>query len=260
MKISVRDNMLPGSVLDEKIFLLENIGYDAIELVGRDELKEKVSKAKDILPSHKLKVSTLSGYRGDLISPVSSERELALSDIKERLKWASELGAVGTIVVPTFGPPKLPDLTPYATSYQLERSLLISELRHLSKYALDYGTYVIMEPLNRYQTHFLNRLKDAYELAEESGEGIAFMADFFHMNIEEADMATAIKETFPRLKHVHLADSNRMEPGAGHTNFTPAFNALRELGYAGYGALECGFSKDPESSLTASLHYIKSLL
>ncbi|MGC8674749.1 MAG: sugar phosphate isomerase/epimerase family protein, partial [Thermoprotei archaeon] len=59
-------------------------------------------------------------------------------------------------------------------------------------------------------------------------------------------------------KHVHLADSNRLEPGAGHTNFAPAFKTLREMGYAGYGALECGFSAEPKKSLTSALAYLRS--
>ena len=260
MKFSVRDNMLQGMTLDQKFSLLEGIGYDGIELVGRDELGDKVSRAKEILPSYRLKVSTLSGYRGDLISPNPLERRLAISDIEERLGWASELGAVGLIVVPTFGSLKLPDLMPYASAYELERSLLISELKGLSKISVDKGVRVILEPLNRYETHFLNTLDQGYAIAEEAGEGVSIMADFFHMNIEEPDMAEAIRRNFKRLAHVHLADSNRLEPGKGHTNFVPSLKALGEMGYNGYGALECSLSEEPEKSLSSALSYVRSQL
>jgi len=259
MKFSVQENLVPGKDFQEKLSLLQELGYDGIELWGKQELGESLKRYTDLLGSYKVKVSTIcSGYRGDLLSASRTDRELAVAEIKERLKWASNVGAVGVIVVPTFGASKLPDLSPYSSSFELERALLITELKDLSKAALDAGAKVLLEPLNRYETHFLKRLKDAYELAEESGEGIALMADFFHMNIEEGDIPSAIRYAFPRLKHVHLADSNRMEPGTGHTNFAPAFKALNELGYAGYGALECSLSGEPKKSLAATLGFLKS--
>ncbi|MFP3220104.1 MAG: sugar phosphate isomerase/epimerase [Candidatus Marsarchaeota archaeon] len=257
MKFSVRDNMLAGMKLEDKISTLEQLGYDGIELVGKEELGDKVAKAKELIGSYRIKVSTLSGYRGDLLSPVPSERELALKDLEERLKWSSELGAVGLIVVPTFGGPKLPDLSPLISVRDLEKSLLVAELKKASRVALDNGVRVIIEPLNRYETHLVNTLDEARQIAEDAGEGISIMADLFHMNIEEADPARSIEENYVRLVHVHLADSNRLEPGAGHTDFGRILAVFKNLGYSGYGALECGFSTSPLTALGSALHYLK---
>ncbi|MGC8674760.1 MAG: sugar phosphate isomerase/epimerase family protein, partial [Thermoprotei archaeon] len=170
MKFSVQENLVPGNDFPEKLSLLEELGYDGIEVWGKQELGGNVKRYVDLLSSYRVKISTVcSGYRGDLLSASKSDREVAVADIKERLRWASELGAVGVIVVPTFGASKLPDLSPFSSAFNLERDLLITELKDLSKAALDVGAKILLEPLNRYETHFLRRLKDAYELAEESG-------------------------------------------------------------------------------------------
>jgi sugar phosphate isomerase/epimerase len=98
---------------------------------------------------------------------------------------------------------------------------------------------------------------DAYSIALEAGEGVAVMADFFHMNIEESSIPNALKSAFSRLVHVHLADSNRREPGKGHTDFGTPLKLLETLNYSHYGALECSLSGEPVESLRQALGYLK---
>ena len=64
------------------------------------------------------------------------------------------------------------------------------------------------------------------------------LADLFHMNIEEANLADALRAAGPHIGHVHFADSNRRAAGMGHTDFAPVVAALREIGYAGYLSAE----------------------
>ncbi len=68
---------------------------------------------------------------------------------------------------------------------------------------------------------------------------VKLLADLFHMNIEEADLAGAIRAAGAHVGHVHLADSNRRPAGCGHTDFAPVAAALREAGYGGYVSAEC---------------------
>ena len=51
------------------------------------------------------------------------------------------------------------------------------------------------------------------------------MADFFHMGIEEVDIAASIRANRQHLVYVHVADSNRLQPGRGHLDFRPGFRA-----------------------------------
>ena len=85
------------------------------------------------------------------------------------------------------------------------------------------------------------------------------MGDFFHMSIEEADLAESIRQAGNYLKHMHLADSNRQQPGLGHTDFKPAFQALKQIGFTGHMALECHLSGEPRAALAETARYIRSV-
>jgi sugar phosphate isomerase/epimerase len=86
------------------------------------------------------------------------------------------------------------------------------------------------------------------------------MADFFHMNIEEADIAKSIEDAGSYIMHVHLADSNRLLPGYGHTDFKSGFNALKKINYRNFMALECRIPGDPDIELPKCVKYLKSLI
>ncbi len=262
MKLAIQENLLPGATLQEKLAAAERLGFDGVEFWGHD-IEGRLPEIRAALSTVRVKASTIcSGYRGDLLSASREERLRAVEDIKVRLKAAAELGAVGVIVVPTFGGPKLPDLWPlYPSVRELEQALLVAELRELGKFAEDVGAYVLLEPLNRYETHFLNRLEQATSIIEEVGsKGVALMADFFHMNIEEASIAEALRRALKHLRHLHLADSNRWLPGFGHTDFREPFRVLKEGGYAHYMALECHVPEPREENLARSVKYLRGLI
>ena len=259
MKFSVQENLVPGKDYEEKFSLLKQLGYDGVELWGKEDLAQKVDQIKEASASYGISVSTICvGYKGDLLAASPKDRELAVNGIIDRLNWAAELGAVGVIVVPTAGGPKIPDLSPYATAVELERRLLIEELKLLSKKALDVGSRVIIEPVNRYESHLANKVADAYSIALEAGEGVAVMADFYHMNIEEANVIETLKSVFPRLVHLHLSDNNRSQPGKGHVDFAGPLSYLESLGYSYYGALECNLSGEPKASLKEEREFLRS--
>jgi len=262
MKIAVQENLIPKVSFKDKLIMAEELGFDGVEIWGRN-IEERVPELKEALSVSKIPISTIcAGYRGSLLGLEFEERRLAIDDIKSRLSIAAELGAVGVIVVPIFGKPKLPNLQPlYSNVEELERELLIEELKELGKHADDVGAYILLEPLNRYETHFIRTLKQAIKICEEVAiDHVKIMADFFHMNIEEADIPTSLKEASKYLRHIHLADSNRWLPGFGHTDFKSAFNVLKEIGYKYYMALECYVPEPKEESLKKSLKYLKSLI
>lgn len=262
MKFSVQENLVPGINLEEKLRRLENYGYEGIELWGRDELDGSIGSVREALSTSKIKASTIcAGYSGSLLSQGKEERETAINGVKKRLDWANRLGAVGVITVPIFGEAVVPDLSPvFKDKFELEWRLAIEEYRILGRYARDVGSIVIVEPLNRYETHFLHTLSQAASLCEEVGlDEVRIMVDYFHMNIEEADVKSSLKENLSKIVHVHLADSNRLAPGRGHTDFS-SLRILKDGGYKYYLALECGVSGDPEEELKRTLCFLKSFL
>jgi len=259
MKFSVQDDKVPGKDFRQKLSNLESYGYEGVELWGRPSVGEQLGELREALSSSKVKPSAIcSGYPGDLLAVERENRDRAVEGITQRLTWASELGAVGVIVVPTFGPPKLPDLSPlYRDERELEEKMLTDELKVIAKTAEDVGAKVLLEPLNRYETHFMNRLEQAASLCDIVGsEGVKTMADYFHMNIEERDIAESLRRFAGYVFHVHLADSNRLTPGSGHTDFS-SLGVLKNAGYRGYLSLECGVPGDPAVELPKTISHLK---
>ncbi len=262
MKLAVQEPLVPGNTSSERLCNMERYGFEGVEIMGRD-LPQKMEEKKSALSTSKVKLSTIcSGYGGDLLGPSRKERETAIDGLKERLKICADLGGIGVITVPTFRDPKIPDLYPwYADVREVEKQVLIEECKIVGEYAEDVGAYVLLEPLNRYETHFINRLQQAVEICEAVGrEYVKIMADLFHMSIEEDYIASSLEKAADYVFHVHLADSNRLLPGYGHTDFKSAFDALRKIGFKNFAALECRVSGNPDEELPKCVNYLKRFI
>jgi sugar phosphate isomerase/epimerase len=122
---------------------------------------------------------------------------------------------------------------------ELSLGYLADALRELGSLALSLGVDLIYEPLNRYETNLFNRLEDAAQFLEKEGiTGVGLLADLFHMNIEEHDMADSIRRNAHWIRHVHFADSNRRPIGNGHTEMNSVTEALHAIDYDGYVSAE----------------------
>jgi D-psicose/D-tagatose/L-ribulose 3-epimerase len=96
-----------------------------------------------------------------------------------------------------------------------------------------------IEPLNRFETYFLNTAADAAQLAKEIGHpNIGILFDTFHANIEEKNIAAGYTTLGPYLKHVHTCENDRGIPGSGHVEWKEVFQALRSLNYDGWLTIE----------------------
>jgi sugar phosphate isomerase/epimerase len=109
----------------------------------------------------------------------------------------------------------------------------------LGKEAAEKDVALIYEPLNRYETNLINTMQAGVEFIESRKiDNIKLLADLFHMNIEEADMADSIRKYAEHIGHVHFADSNRRPVGLGHTNMQDITSTLKEIGYDGFISAE----------------------
>ncbi len=101
------------------------------------------------------------------------------------------------------------------------------------------GVIFAIEPLNRFETYFLNTAADAAALAEQIGHpNIGILFDTFHANIEEKNIAAGYRTVGPYLKHVHTCENDRGIPGSGHVEWKQVFEALRSLNYDGWLTIE----------------------
>ena len=256
MKLALREDMSRGGTLAEPLDWLEGRGFEGIELSAA-ALDLPPRELEEIFADSPIQAANIAGS-GALLDPDPSERAAAKDLMRRRLDLAATLGAVGLLTVPQFGSaPRLPDLSPYKTGAELERELFVDQLEELAPAARDAGVPIFLEPLNRYEQHLVNRLEQGVEFAEQAGDGVANMADFFHMNIEEADIAASIRATGRHI--VHVADSNRLQPGKGHLDFRPGFAALKEAGYDGYLGIECRIFGPYDEALAESAALLKEL-
>jgi D-psicose/D-tagatose/L-ribulose 3-epimerase len=115
------------------------------------------------------------------------------------------------------------------------------------------GVQLCIEPLNRFETFFLNTTEDGVRLCDEVGHpNIGLLLDTFHANIEEKHLYEAFKSAGRHLKHVHTCENDRGTPGTGHVDWSGVFQALKELGYDGWVTIESfGFSLGELSSAAA---------
>ena len=117
---------------------------------------------------------------------------------------------------------------------------LRQELDQLAPRAHALGVPLLFEPLNRYESNLFNTVGETLAFLDTlRTRNVKVLGDLFHLAIEEADIAAALRLAGDRLGHVHLADSNRRAFGFGHTDLAPVAHTLRDLGYSGYVSAEC---------------------
>ncbi len=258
MNIALREDMTPGNSLLERLAYLEQMGINGVEL-SAGSLHLSDDEIRSAFTNSSVRVANIAGGM-KLLDPDPTVRRQSLALTQRRLRLAGELGAAGVLEVPHFGrQAKLPDLSPYRTGAQLESDLLATQLAELAPTAVASGVPLFLEPLNRYEAYLVNRVEQGVDFAVAAGPGIATMADFFHMNIEEIDIAASIRAGGEHIAYVHVADSNRQQPGNGHLDFLPGFRALREIGYDGWIGIECRIVGPFDDVLRATVAHVRSL-
>ena len=264
MKLSCQEGLVSGKNFAEKLRKLEAFGFEGVELAGarlNDEagLAERRSALKD----SPVKASSIcGGFEAEMVHPDPKRRSACADILKRYLDIAAELGAVGPISVPIFNRnDRIPDLSPWKTQHEAEIELLKCVLEDLARHAEGAGVSLLLEPLNRYESNALKDVEEAAELCREvGGSGVRVMADFFHMHIEQPDTPESFAAIGDVLGHVHLADNTRKEPGSGDISFTAGFKVLKEVGFQGYMAFECGLTDKSEIALPKSVEYLKICL
>lgn len=102
-----------------------------------------------------------------------------------------------------------------------------------------HGISLAIEPLNRFETYFLNTVADGLALCDAIGSPhVGLLFDTFHASIEEKDAARACRAAARHLKHVHTSENDRGTPGSGHVDWPGVFAALREADYRGWYTIE----------------------
>ena len=209
------------------------LDFDGVELMG-DLSAYSAGEARHALLDNGLEVFSLTPDNVDLAHPDAAVRSKAVDYYLRLLDFAAELGKPFVSCHGFVG--RVRPLTSLAE----ERQLLLEAVGKIADRAKSYDLRLVFEVLNRYESHLVNTGQEALVFIDDlARENVGVLLDAYHMNIEEADPAGALRRAGDRLWLYHAADSNRQALGRGHTDFEGQLGALQEIRYQGPIILEC---------------------
>lgn len=219
--------------------MIAGMGFDLVEVPIESTTDLDYRKGADIARAHRLAVSVCAamGPDRDLIHPDESIRANGMTYVRHCIEAAHTLGATN-LVGPLYS---AVGRTWQQTADERTRDLdlLVRQLRELSAYAGEHGVTLCVEPLNRFETSFLNLASQAIEVVDRVDHtACGLLLDTFHMNIEERSIGDAIRAAGPRMRHLHTCENDRGAPGSGHVPWEEVATACRDIGYRGPMVIE----------------------
>jgi D-psicose/D-tagatose/L-ribulose 3-epimerase len=255
MKYGVNTFIWTASFTRENLPLLPEIkrhGFDGIEVsmfrpaeFARDDIKRG-------LQQNGLECTICSVIPGGLsvISDDASVRQKTRTHLEDCVKMTAEVGAK-IIAGPLYSPV---GYLPGRRRTEDEWKRAVECYQALGPVLARHGVTIAIEPLNRFETYFLNTAADAVALCDQIDHtNVGILFDTFHANIEEKNIGQAYRTVGRHLKHVHTCENDRGIPGSGHVEWQDVFQALRDIRYDGWLTIESfGFSLG-ELSAAASI-------
>ncbi len=240
MKIGMNFLLWASAMNDDSLGLIQkaaDFGYDGIEIFIDEPANINTKAIRAAAADHGLGVTccAIVGPDRHLISDDPRIRRSARDYLKAGIEISHSVGShvfcgplyagVGVLA----GRPRM----------QWEWDRAVEGLREAARDAEAAEVSLCLEPLNRFETYFINIADDAIRLAGEIGSpSVRVMLDTFHMNVEEKDPASAVRRAGSLLGHVHCSENDRGTPGTGHVDWNGVFCALREIRYDGWLVIE----------------------
>jgi sugar phosphate isomerase/epimerase len=215
------------------------LGFDAVEIFSPSADALSTNRVRPLLDRHRLKLAGVGTGAGWVIHKLTLTSPDAIIRTRAREFIRSIVDAGGKLGAPTVVG-SMQGRWGESVTRETAMAWLTDALDDLGEHAARHGVPLIYEPLNRYETNMVSTQADGASLLRSlKTKNVKLLADLFHMNIEEPDVAASIRASASAIGHVHVADSNRRPAGNGHTDFAPIAAALRDIGYAGYVSAEC---------------------
>ncbi|MBV8069117.1 MAG: sugar phosphate isomerase/epimerase [Acidobacteriaceae bacterium] len=251
MKFGINTFLWTAEFKEDNFHLLPVIrshGFDGVEVSLFRPAGFPAAKIRRALADERLECTVCSVLpRGvSLISEDRNVRGEAVSHLKACIESTAEAGA-RIIAGPLYAPVGyLPGRRRTADEWQAA----VEGYQQLGDVLSRLDVQLCIEPLNRFETFFLNTTADAVRLCQEVNHpNVGILWDSFHANIEEKDPPAALQQAGPHLKHVHTCENDRGTPGSGHVDWRSLFVVLKNLNYSGWLTIESfGFALGDLSS------------
>lgn len=265
MMLCCSSPMVAGATLTEKADKLREWGYGAIavfqplrewniavrgELIGL-EGRTGIRPVEFVLTDD---------IYGKAMASHATTRAACRDMYREAVDVCAELGMV-TEIEYEYGPQDpMPLFEPYRQLSKAQEEAFLAFYRELLDRAAGSSASVLLEPLNRYESRYLNSVDDNLRLLEAVAHPNAgLLPDTFHMSIEEQSIPDALRRAGHHVRHVHLGENNRLLPGHGVLDWAGIFAALKDIGFDGAVNLECSTSGDPDTTLPAAARMLGDL-
>jgi len=243
---------LTTSDLERLVPLVAELGFDWIEFPLEEIGSFDAGRAAELVKEYGLGVSTCvaMGPDRDLIHPDPAIRENGAEYIRQAVDVSQAVGSPN-LVGPIYS---AVGRTWQATSAERAADLdvLVGTLKELAAYAADHGVKFGIEPLNRFETSFVNLSAQAVEIVDRvDNPACGIMLDTFHMNIEEKSLGDAIRTAGSRMIHLHSCENDRGAPGSGNVAWDEVAQAIKDINYDGPVVIE-SFTADVKSIAKAA--------
>jgi len=232
---------------EKSVKKVAGLGFDGAELAIRNPKDLKVDDVINIIIENKLEVPAIGtgqayGEEGlSFSNPDETIRKMAVERINNQIVFASHFNAQVIIGL-------IRGKIEEGVNRVGAEEWTIDCLRKCTEFAREYNIRLTLEPVNRYESNFINSLNEGIEFIKRVGaSNLGLLADTFHMNIEEVSIYDSIIQAKDYITHVHFADSNRWAPGCGHLDFVKIVQTLKKIGYQDYVSAEILPFPDPDS-------------
>jgi sugar phosphate isomerase/epimerase len=234
-------------------------GFDAVEIFPAAPDDIKIDEIRRLCEAHRLKIAAIGSGGGW----VKHKLSLTSPDAAVRNKAREFIAAIVDLVGKSNVPVILGSMQGrWGGEVSREQALkwLAEAMEELATQAGRHGVPLLYEFLNRYETNLFNRVDESLQFLQTlRTQNVKLLCDLFHMNIEETDVAAALKLAGAKVGHIHFADSNRRAAGMGHTPLKPIIAALREIRYEGYLSAEVFPFPDADQAAEASIKSFRAL-
>ena len=227
MELSIH-NWMRAETIETTIRRVSGLGYTKLEIAGSPEHYD-TKHVRKLLKEYNISCwgsVTLMLEDRNLLAKDETQRAKSVQYVKDVVRMVKELDGHMVSVVPGTVGKIVPDGRP-----EEEWQWAVESLKQVYDYAESAGILIGIEPINRFETYFINRGDQALALAAAVGPNCGVCLDTFHMNIEEDNIYEAIKRAKGKLVGFHVADSNRMAPGMGTLDWVKIIDTLNEVGY-----------------------------
>ena len=234
MRFGIHSLLFRETFLEQDLPLLDKckaMGFDAVEIIPFDPGRFPAAKVKTAAANLGLTINTGYGMPAqyNIISPDPLVRRAGIDFSKRLIDLSNEAGAevFGGMIYCGWG---------YLTGRMrtaAEWNWAVEGYREIAGYAQQASGLVLgIEPVNRFESHFINTAADALRFIREVGlPNVKVHLDTFHMIREENDFAGAVLEVGPQLGYVHACENQRGIPGTGLVPWLLFFQALQQIGY-----------------------------